>query len=101
MRTRPDCASPGPKRQEVRGGETVITRGPAPRGGGRPMKEYHPPVAVRDGLRLDFNENTLACSPRVIEVLKKITAADLTRYPERGTVEAMVADALGVTPAQV
>jgi histidinol-phosphate aminotransferase len=65
------------------------------------MKEYHPPVAGRDGLRLDFNENTLACSPRVIEVLQKITAADLTRYPERGTVEAIVADTLGVAPAEV
>jgi histidinol-phosphate aminotransferase len=65
------------------------------------MKEYHPPVAGRDGLRLDFNENTLACSSRVLEVLQKITAADLTRYPERGTVEAIVADALGVAPAEV
>jgi histidinol-phosphate aminotransferase len=65
------------------------------------MKEYHPPVAGRDGLRLDFNENTLACSPRVIEELKKITAADLTRYPERGSVEAKVAESLGVAPAEV
>jgi histidinol-phosphate aminotransferase len=65
------------------------------------MKEYHPPVAGRDGLRLDFNENTLACSPRVIEALKNVTAADLTRYPERGTVEAIVADALGVAPVEV
>ncbi len=65
------------------------------------MKEYHPPVAGRDGLRLDFNENTLACSPRVIEALQKITAADLTRYPERGTVEALVAGSLGVAPAEV
>jgi histidinol-phosphate aminotransferase len=82
-------------------GEPVITRAPEPRAAVRRMKEYHPPVAGRDGLRLDFNENTLACSPRVIEVLKKITAADLTRYPERGTVEAIVADALGVAPAEV
>ena len=35
------------------------------------MKEYHPPLGGRDGLRLDFNENTLACSPRVMEVLAK------------------------------
>jgi histidinol-phosphate aminotransferase len=101
MRTRPDYASPEPKRQELRVGEPVITRAPEPRSAVRRMKEYHPPVAGRDGLRLDFNENTLACSPRVIEVLKKITAADLTRYPERGTVEAMVADALGVASAEV
>jgi histidinol-phosphate aminotransferase len=101
MQTQWDCASPGPKRQELRVGEPVIARAPEPRAAVRRMKEYHPPVAGRDGLRLDFNENTLACSPRVIEVLRKITAADLTRYPERGTVEAMVADALGVSPAEV
>jgi histidinol-phosphate aminotransferase len=65
------------------------------------MKEYHPPVAGRDGLRLDFNENTLACSPGVIEVLRNITAADLTRYPERGSVEAIVAASLDVAPAEV
>jgi histidinol-phosphate aminotransferase len=65
------------------------------------MKEYHPPVAGRDGLRLDFNENTLACSPRVLDALHKITAADLTRYPERGAVEAVVARSLGVAPDEV
>src|SRR6202789_142680 len=81
--------------------ERVMTRSPEPRAGVRRMKEYHPPVAGRDGLRLDFNENTLACSPRVIEALRKITVADLTRYPERGSVEAIVAAALDVAPAQV
>src|SRR4051794_35227955 len=65
------------------------------------MKEYHPPVAGRDGLRLDFNENTLSCSPRVIEALQSITAADLTRYPERGSVEAIIAASLDVASAQV
>jgi histidinol-phosphate aminotransferase len=81
--------------------ERVAVRAPAPRAGVRRMKEYHPPVAGRDGLRLDFNENTLACSPRVIEVLRNITAADLTRYPERGSVEAVVAASLYVEAAQV
>ncbi|HEY2003445.1 MAG TPA: histidinol-phosphate transaminase [Acidobacteriaceae bacterium] len=81
--------------------EPVVTRAPEPRAGVRRMKEYHPPVAGRDGLRLDFNENTLACSPRVIEALRKITAADLTRYPERGSVEAIVAATLDVAPTQV
>ena len=81
--------------------ERVMTRAPEPRAGVRRMKEYHPPVAGRDGLRLDFNENTLACSPRVIEALRKITAAELTRYPERGSVEAKVAASLRVKPEQV
>jgi histidinol-phosphate aminotransferase len=67
----------------------------------RSMKEYHPPLGDRSGLRLDFNENTLACSPRVIEALRGITAADLTRYPEREPVERRVAEHLGLGPAQV
>ena len=57
------------------------------------MKEYHPPLGDRDVLRLDFNENTLACSPKVREVLGRISAGELTRYPEREPVEAIVADA--------
>ncbi len=65
------------------------------------LQEYHPPLAGRDGLRLDFNENTEGCSPRVVERLKKITADDLARYPEREPVEAAVAAHLGLTPQQV
>jgi histidinol-phosphate aminotransferase len=81
--------------------DSVRTRTPQPRPGVRRMKEYHPPVAGRDGLRLDFNENTLACSPRVLDALRDITAADLTRYPERGAVEAVVARSLGIAPDEV
>ena len=65
------------------------------------MKEYHPPLGSRDLLRLDFNENTLACSPRVREVLAGISAGALTRYPEREPVEAIVAHHLGLESAQV
>jgi histidinol-phosphate aminotransferase len=65
------------------------------------MKEYHPPLGNRDALRLDFNENTVACSPRVKEVLARISAGDLTRYPERAPVERIVAEHLGVDPEQV
>jgi histidinol-phosphate aminotransferase len=65
------------------------------------MKEYHPPLGCRDALRLDFNENTLACSPKVREVLGSISAGSLTRYPEREPVEAIVAAFLGLAPAQV
>jgi histidinol-phosphate aminotransferase len=74
---------------------------PAPRARVRAMKEYHPPLGSRDALRLDFNENTLACSPRVLEALRRITGGDLTRYPEREPVEALVADHLGLKPSQV
>jgi histidinol-phosphate aminotransferase len=65
------------------------------------MKEYHPPLGNRDAIRLDFNENTVACSPRVREVLGRISAGDLTRYPERAPVERIVAGHLGVEPEQV
>ena len=65
------------------------------------MKEYYPPLGNRDALRLDFNENTLACSPKVREVLARVSTGDLTRYPERAPVEALVASRLGLQAEQV
>jgi len=65
------------------------------------MKEYRPPLGSRDALRLDFNENTLECSPKVREALAQISAGSLTRYPEREPVEAMVAAHLCLKPEQV
>jgi histidinol-phosphate aminotransferase len=65
------------------------------------LQEYHPPLARREGLRLDFNENVEGCSPRVLERLQKITADDLARYPEREPVEAVVAAHLGLAPKRV
>ena len=65
------------------------------------MPEYHPPLAGRDALRLDFNENTLAASPKVIERLKQTTAEGLTKYPEREGVEKIVAAHFGLQPEQV
>jgi histidinol-phosphate aminotransferase len=65
------------------------------------MPEYHPPLAGRDALRLDFNENTLAASPKVIERLKQTTAEGLTKYPEREGVERIVAAHFGLRAEQV
>jgi len=65
------------------------------------MPEYHPPLAGREALRLDFNENTLAPSPKVIERVKQITAEGLTKYPEREPVERLVAAHFGLQPEQV
>ena len=59
------------------------------------LPTYHPPLASRIGLRMDFNENTLGCSPRVAEKLHEISRDALACYPERGTVEAQVAAFLG------
>lgn len=80
--------------------ETRLT-GPQPSATVRRMKEYHPPLGDRGGLRLDFNENTFACSPRVLEALGRISRGDLTRYPEREPVERRVAEHLGLQPSQV
>jgi len=74
--------------------ETATGR-PAPRARVKAMPEYHPPLGARGALRLDFNENTLACSAKVREVLGNISTGALTRYPERGPVEALVAARLG------
>jgi histidinol-phosphate aminotransferase len=65
------------------------------------MKEYYPPLGSRDVLRLDFNENTLACSPKVREALGRISTGDLTRYPQREPVEAIMARYLGLAADQV
>jgi len=81
--------------------ESVTQTIPAPRARVQAMKEYHPPLGSRDALRLDFNENTLACSPKVREVLGRISAGSLTRYPEREPVEAIVAAHLDLAAAQV
>ena len=65
------------------------------------LKSYHPPLGNREGLRLDFNENTVGCSPRVLERLRKINYEDLARYPERDPLEGVVAAHLGIEAAEV
>ena len=65
------------------------------------MPEYHPPLAGREALRLDFNENTFEPSPGVIERLRAMTAEGLTKYPEREPVERIVAAHFGLQAAQV
>src|SRR5712671_6910327 len=56
----------------------------APRDAVRRMAPYSPPSGGRAGkLRLDFNENTVGCSPKVIERLREYLSADaLSIYPE-------------------
>ncbi len=81
--------------------EGVRDQAPQPRRAILNMPEYHPPLAGRTALRLDFNENTHSPSPRVREALSKITLEGLTIYPERAPVEAVVAQHLGLQPEQV
>jgi histidinol-phosphate aminotransferase len=65
------------------------------------MPEYHPPLAERTALRLDFNENTFAPSPKVMEKLWGMTAEEMTKYPEREGVERIVAGYFGLRTEEV
>jgi histidinol-phosphate aminotransferase len=65
------------------------------------LHAYRPPLAGREGLRLDFNESTIGCSPLVLARLRSLEAETLARYPEREPVEREVADFLGFKAAQV
>ncbi|HYL35267.1 MAG TPA: histidinol-phosphate transaminase [Bryobacteraceae bacterium] len=62
------------------------------------MAPYSPPTAGRAGkLRLDFNENTVGASPKVIEYLREhLNEAALSVYPEYGQVKQELAAFFGV-----
>ncbi|MBZ5580872.1 MAG: histidinol-phosphate transaminase [Acidobacteriia bacterium] len=66
------------------------------------MAPYSPPTAGRaDKLRLDFNENTVGCSPRVIAALKeRLDAGRLAVYPEYGEAKQAIARYFHVRPEQ-
>jgi histidinol-phosphate aminotransferase len=66
------------------------------------MAPYLPPTAGRAGkLRLDFNENTVGCSPQVIAALKeRLDSAGLAVYPEYGEAKAAIAGYFRVRPEQ-
>jgi histidinol-phosphate aminotransferase len=65
------------------------------------LRAYRPPLAGRQGVRLDFNESTVGCSPRVLARLRSLDAEALARYPEREPVEGEVADFFGLDAARV
>jgi histidinol-phosphate aminotransferase len=51
------------------------------------MRPYHPPLEDRDGkLRLDFNENTIGCSPMVRKAIRNLSSAAVSMYPEQESV---------------
>ena len=74
-----------------------------PREAIREMAPYSPPSGGRDGkLRLDFNENTLGCSPKVIESIQKYLTADhLTIYPEYQDARRDLAAFFSVSPDEL
>jgi histidinol-phosphate aminotransferase len=67
------------------------------------MAPYSPPTAGRVGkLRLDFNENTVGCSPSVIAALRDgLDAGALAVYPEYGEAKQTVAQYFGVPPDEL
>ncbi len=71
-----------------------------PRAAIEAMAPYSPPSGGRAGkLRLDFNENTVGCSPKVIECVQKYLTADhLTIYPEYQDARRDLGAFFGVTP---
>jgi histidinol-phosphate aminotransferase len=63
------------------------------------LQKYRPPLEGRAGkLRLDFNENTIGCSPQVLRTLRRALSADLlSRYPEYEECRQTLAKYFGVS----
>jgi histidinol-phosphate aminotransferase len=74
-----------------------------PRAAVQRMAPYSPPTAGRaDKLRLDFNENTVGCSPKVAEFLKsRVTEGRLAVYPEYVEAKADLADFFSVAETEM
>jgi histidinol-phosphate aminotransferase len=67
------------------------------------MAPYSPPSGGRAGkLRLDFNENTVGCSPRVIELLRaRLCEQQLSIYPEYTKAKPALAAFFKVSPDEL
>jgi histidinol-phosphate aminotransferase len=66
------------------------------------MRPYHPPLEGRDGkLRLDFNENTIGCSPLVRRAIRDLSSAAVSMYPEQESVRRELARFFDVHPDEM
>jgi histidinol-phosphate aminotransferase len=66
------------------------------------IRNYEAPEEGREGkLRLDFNENTVGCSPAVLRALQQVTAEQLAMYPEYEKSVRCLAGYFGVRPAEM
>ena len=76
---------------------------PRPRDAVIRMAPYHPPSGGREGgLRLDFNENTEGCSPRVLEAIREaLNPPALSMYPEYSEARKVFAKHFGVADEQM
>src|ERR1700752_5364660 len=88
---------PGPPRS------AAVVSPPDPRQAVRKMAPYSPPSAGRAGkMRLDFNENTVGCSPRVIAFLQsRLCEQQLSVYPEYTRVKPALAAFFKVSPGEL
>lgn len=62
---------------------------------------YEKTATPRDGLRLHLNENTLGCSPAVIDALRTLTTEDVAYYPDYTAATQACANHLGVEADEV
>lgn len=68
----------------------------------RRMPEYVPMPQGREGsLRLDFNENTVGCSPAVLRALRGMSAERVAMYPEYESATKRLAKYFGARPAEM
>src|SRR2546425_5433597 len=66
------------------------------------MAPYVPPQENRLGkLRLDFNENTIGCSPAVTRALRGLSPQQVAMYPEYIRATARLARALGARAGEI
>lgn len=68
----------------------------------RELSPYHSPLSPDEiELRLDMNESTTGCSPRVLARIQALDAKKVALYPARERGELMVSRLLGRPPSQV
>jgi histidinol-phosphate aminotransferase len=66
------------------------------------LAPYNAPEEGRGSkLRLDFNENTVGCSPAVLRALSRMTAEELAIYPEYQNATKRLARWFGVRPDEL
>lgn len=66
------------------------------------IHDYEAPEEGREGkLRLDFNENTVGCSPSVLRALRKVTPERLAMYPEYEKSVRRLAASFQVRPSEM
>ncbi len=81
--------------------KTRLPRIPLRRSVGK-LEPYAPPVEGRAGkLRLDFNENTIGCSPSVLRALRRLTREQIGIYPEYEATAARLARFFRVRPEEL